>query len=112
MSKGIHFDIAETWKIGFGGSGFDIFQVTAHEIGHAIGLGHEDTATVALMDPFYTEAFSGLQADDEAGAIFIYGPAVTAVPEPRTIMLLGIGVLGMLGYGWRRRKQPSLERLS
>ena len=107
----IHFDIAETWKIGFGGGGFDIFQVAAHEIGHAIGLHHTGVAS-SLMNPFYSEAFTGLQADDIAGAQFIYGPAVTAVPEPRTIMLLGIGVLGMLGYGWRRRKQPSLERLS
>jgi hypothetical protein len=26
------------------------------------------------------------------------------IPEPSTIILLGLGVLGLLGYGWRRRK--------
>lgn len=110
----IHFDISESWVLTDPELGFTIFRVAAHEIGHAIGLDHvlPSTAT-ALMNPFYTETTPlGLLADDIAGAKFIYGPAVTAVPEPRTIMLLGIGVLGMLGYGWRRRKQPSLERLS
>ncbi len=98
----IHFDIDENWVIGFPGPGFDIFQVAAHEIGHAIGLSHEDTAALALMDPFYTEAFSGLLADDIAGAQFIYGTNV--VPEPCTITLLGIGIIGILVYGWRQRK--------
>ena len=108
----IHFDIDEPWVLTDPESGFTIFRVAAHEIGHAIGLNHEPSIT-ALMNPFYTETTPlGLLADDIAGAQFIYGPAVTAVPEPRTIMLLSIGVLGMLGYGWRRRKQPSLERLS
>jgi hypothetical protein len=108
----IHFDIDEPWVLTDPEPGFTIFRVAAHEIGHAIGLGHEPSI-IALMNPFYTETTPlGLLADDIAGAQFIYGPAVTAVPEPRTIMLLGIGVLGMLGYGWRRRKQPSLERLS
>jgi hypothetical protein len=40
---------------------------------------------------------------------------VATVPEPVTLTLLGIGIAGMAGYGWRRRKLaaawffPSLE---
>ena len=95
----IHFDTAELWKIGFGGPGFDIFQVAAHEIGHAIGLDHTGVPA-SLMNPFYTEAFAGLQADDIAGAVFIYGAAV-AVPEPAAISLLAIGLLGARLFGRR-----------
>src|SRR5262245_33190277 len=33
---------------------------------------------------------------------------VHVVPEPSTLALIGIGTLGLLGYGWRRRKQARL----
>lgn len=88
----IHFDIAENWVIGFPGPGIDISQVLAHEIGHAIGLDHTEVPD-SLMNPFYSEAFFGPQADDIAGAQFIYGLPSVGVPEPSTYMILASALL-------------------
>lgn len=90
----IHFDSEELWKIGFGGEGFDVFQVTAHEIGHAIGLDHT-VDPLSLMSPVYTEAFDGPQAGDIAGAVFLYGAPATMLPIPTTTLLMATGLLGL-----------------
>ena len=96
----IHFDTAETWKLAFGGPGFDLFQVLAHELGHAIGFDHT-TVSESLMGAYYSETFRGLQADDIAGARFLYGPAVAQVqaamvPEPGSMALLSLALAGLV----------------
>ncbi len=95
----IHFDTAESWKLGWGGPGFNIYQVLSHELGHALGLDHTAVPN-SLMNPFYTEAFMGPQADDIAGMQYIYGP----VPEPSTWALFAIGVAAL---SLSRRRRPA-----
>lgn len=113
----IHFDIAENWQVDSinGGTGTkDIFQVTAHEIGHALGLDHTSVPN-SLMNPSYTEGFEGLQADDIAGAVALYGPAV---PEPRTFVLCAMFLVGSRrlirtsGAGGVSRDCPDLARVA
>lgn len=110
----IHFDSAETWKLSFGGPGFDIQQVMAHEIGHAIGLDHTAVPS-SLMNPFYTEAFAGVQADDIAGAQFIYGAApfdAETVPEPASLCLWALGSMLAIGWGYRRVRIPGARSMA
>jgi hypothetical protein len=39
-----------------------------------------------------------------ATAVGPSGIPVTSVPEPTTLAIAGLGALGMIGYGLRRRK--------
>lgn len=67
----MHFDRDENWRCTpFGG--FDIGMVTLHEIGHSLGLGHENI-NPAVMNPGYNPSISNLLTDDTNGVITIYG---------------------------------------
>lgn len=93
----VHFDNANTW--GDGTTGIDFLTVALHELGHALGLGHSSVVG-SIMEPVYAGVRHTLHADDIAGIQAIYGPG-TVIPEPATMTLLG---LGMLGMAYRRRK--------
>lgn len=54
------------------GQPIDLVTVAAHEIGHALGLGHSNVAC-ALMNPFYNGSQRYLAQDDIDGIRAIYG---------------------------------------
>jgi len=72
LSGNIHIDKDETF------SPFEFFLVVAHEIGHSLGLEHQDNLSiVALMNPYLNTSIFGLQQDDINGIRYLYGQQST-----------------------------------
>jgi len=69
----VHFDSQENWTCN--SNGMNIGVVALHEIGHSLGLNHENTSALTVMDPYYNGSMTTLQRDDINGATAIYGPS-------------------------------------
>ncbi len=85
----MHLDDSESWRIG---ANTDLFSVTLHELGHALGLGHSDNPA-DVMYPYY-KMVSGLAAGDIAAIQTLYAarggstapnPAPTSAPLTLTV---------------------------
>jgi len=94
----LHFDKDENWTCDT--SGIDIGIVALHEIGHTIGLYHDDTAAIAVMDPYYNSSLNTLQSDDINGAQAIYGspPLEIAAPNDDFASATNINTSGGLPF--------------
>nr|XP_020473871.1 matrix metalloproteinase-28 [Monopterus albus] len=80
-----HFDMAERWTLN-GHKGHNLFMVTAHEIGHTLGLEHSPVRH-ALMSPYYRKLGRNLLLswDDIIAVQQLYGKP----PGDRPVRLPG-----------------------
>ena len=71
---GIVFDINRPWGIFHGSNpaAVDFRRVATHELGHVLGLDHDNTYP-ALMNTSYSETIETPQSDDSNGIREIYG---------------------------------------
>jgi len=84
IQAGTVFNANQLWDVHNGSSPiyYDFRRVAAHELGHALGLGHE-TIRTALMNPFYSNNIETPLTDDINGLKAIYGSATASVPVYR-----------------------------
>jgi hypothetical protein len=76
LAGDMHFDDDEHWRVD---ADTDLFTVSLHELGHALGLGHSDRPG-AVMYPYYQRADT--LTDDDIGAIQSLYAAPGAAPPP------------------------------
>jgi hypothetical protein len=83
----IHFNDDVEWQIAPLNGPFDLATVAAHEIGHALGLGHNLTDKNSIMYEDYTVPFSDVSDADKAELVRIYKDGGTmhyhAITDPR-----------------------------
>lgn len=73
----MHLDLDEPWNIG---ADIDLFSVVLHELGHALGLGHNDDPG-SVMYPYYRR-HTGLSAADKTEIRRLYAAREETPPPP------------------------------
>ena len=117
FSGSYHLDIPIIPGGGYTKPGGFYYAVTSQVIIHAgdiplgtsVSFGAEDPTqflSITLPDKGnVTPESLGVSVTFDSG---IDSPNLTAVPEPASLTLLCVGIAGLVGYRWRRRKLPAV----
>jgi hypothetical protein len=93
--------------VGIDGRGGSLAVSSGYQSGSPITASSTwDNTTISglgLTPGTYTWTW-GSAANGTADSLEVFIPSASATPEPASLTLLGLGSLGLLGYGWRRRK--------
>jgi len=89
----VHLDGDEEWVIGADLSvrSVDLFSVSLHELGHALGLGHSDVPG-SVMYPYYRRATALTQEDANAIRQLYATPGEAPDPEPPATAPLAVAI--------------------
>jgi hypothetical protein len=72
------------------------------------GSFQSSVANSTLVSNLFTEAYNNRDSGTLPYVFADSGQEILApVPEPGTILLLGLGLAGLAGYTWRRKKKQS-----
>jgi hypothetical protein len=74
-----------------------------------LGFGNDDLVEYNSLTDMATLFFDGGtfftgSAEDIDAVFFIESTQVTPIPEPGTWLLMVVGLLRLIGYGWRRQQ--------
>lgn len=79
LAGDLHLDLDEPWRIG---ADIDLYSVALHELGHALGLGHNDNPA-SVMYPYYRRV-NGLRDADITEIRKLYAAAGSTPTTPST----------------------------
>lgn len=77
LAGDLHLDLDEPWRIG---ADIDLYSVALHELGHALGLGHNDNSA-SVMYPYYRRV-NGLRDADITEIRRLYAAAGSTATPP------------------------------
>lgn len=99
LAGDLHFDSGEPWAVAPASGKIDFIEVCVHEVGHTLGLGHQNPPPDAIMNPFYGGRYSGpgsafLLSDDQNGIKAIYGSscAIRSVADKAKLLPYAAGI--------------------
>jgi len=108
----ILFDVANEFVSLFASGGFNAntFRLDAYDEGGTLVDSDTVATAVGTWGEMRVEAGAGIArvvvtGTGPSGTFVFDNLSYQPVPEPGSLTLLGVGVAGLLGYGWRRRQK-------